>query len=263
MIVEAEGTDACGNRIRARWALWADAGAGPHTPAAPAAALVRALLADAEPRRGAYVSAGMLGLDAILGELKDLPIHTRVDESYPAAKSLFRRLLGRRFAALPACVRTIHDGEQTNLFTGWARARVGKGVIARILRQILGLPASGRTDAEVQIAVEPDAETWTRRFGSARFSSRLSTPSRLSIFEEQFGPLYFAFALKPTSRGVIWTRVGWRLWRLPLPHWLGPNIHARADDAGGTYRFRVAVGHPWTGLLFTYRGELTKTPARD
>ena len=56
--------------------------------------------------------------------------------------------------------------------------------------------------------------------------------------------------------GVVWTLVGWGVLGLPLPKYLGPRVHARADDRDGGYRFSVAVLHPWVGLLFAYRGEL-------
>ena len=121
------GSTPDGAAIRARWALWAEAGAGPNTPAAPAAALVRALLAGSAPPPGAMASPGLVGLDAILRELDPLPIATRCDESHLGHPALFRRLLGRRFADLPAAVRAVHGGEGEARFSGRAVARAGTG----------------------------------------------------------------------------------------------------------------------------------------
>lgn len=256
MVVEASGLDADGAAVRARWSLLAEAGAGPTTPAAPAAALVRALLDAAPPPPGAAVASSLLGLDAILHELDGLPITTRLDEGHPGHPALFRRLLGRRFAALPPAVRAVHGGEAPARFTGRAVARGGAGRGAALVRRTLGLPPSGPCAVEVDILPDGRGETWRRRFGASRFASRLVDMRRLGTFEERFGPLRFAFRLDPTPRGVAWRAEGWSLCGLPLPRRLAPRMRARAKEDGGRYRFRVAVAHPWLGLLFAYRGDL-------
>ena len=86
MIVEACGRDPRGQPVQAQWALWAEAGAGPFTPAAPAAALIRAMAAGEVVTCGAQVCVGLLSLDTILAELADLPIHTRIDAGSPEAE---------------------------------------------------------------------------------------------------------------------------------------------------------------------------------
>jgi hypothetical protein len=256
MIVEASGADAQGRAIRARWALWAEAGAGPNTPPAPAAALIRALLEGREARRGAMVCVGLVTRDDILRELAGFPIQTRTDESHPADAVLYRRLLGNRFDVLPAAVRTVHGGRGPAVFSGRASARAGRSLPARMMRQLLGLPRSGRHDVTVTLVPDARGETWTRQFGRARFASRLVETQRMAVFEERFGPLRFAFGLRPDARGVVWQMVGWSVLGLPLPGALAPRMRARAEDVCGGYRFRVAVSHPWIGLLFAYRGVL-------
>lgn len=256
MIVEAEGLDPEGTPTRARWALWALSNSGPNTPAAPAAALVRRLLQENELRPGAYDCAGLLSLGEILAELKGLPIQCRIDEGQPQSPVLYRRLLGRRFSALPAAVRTVHGAGAPVTFAGRAVARSGRSLPARLMRSLLGLPKTGACAVEVSLVPDALGETWTRRFGDSWFSSRLVSTPHLSVFEERFGPLRFRFELHPTETGVVWMMAGWGLLGLPLPSAIGPNVAARADDLGGRYRFRVAVSHPWLGLLFAYRGDL-------
>jgi hypothetical protein len=256
MVVEASGEDETGSPIRARWALWAEANAGPSTPAAPAAALVRGMVEGWAPPVGAYACAGLLTLGQIERELAGLPIRTRIDQSHPEQPALFRRLLGRRFDALPPAVRRVHAGAAPAVFHGHAVARAGHSVGARLAGRVLGLPPSGRSEVEVQITPDGSGETWRRRFGAARFASRLVSRSEPGVFEERFGPLRFAFELNATSRGVRWTPIGWSFAGLPLPRALAPRLHARAEEADGAYRFSVAAGHPWFGLLFAYRGRL-------
>jgi Domain of unknown function (DUF4166) len=256
MIVEAEGIDPEGTPARARWALWALANSGPNTPAAPAAALTRGLLDEREARRGAYACAGLMSLDEIVSELKTLPIQCQIGEGQPQSPVLFRRLLGRRFSALPATVRAVHGADAPTTFAGRAVARSGRSLPAQLMRSVLGLPRSGGCAIEVSLIPDSLGETWTRRLGDSQFSSRLVGTPHLSMFEERFGPLRFRFELHPTKTGVIWMMIGWGLLGLPLPRAIGPRVAARADEADGRYRFRVAVCHPWLGLLFACRSDL-------
>ncbi|WP_205826934.1 DUF4166 domain-containing protein [Mesorhizobium zhangyense] len=257
MSVEALGHDAEDRPTHARWALWAETGAGPHTPAAPAAAMVRALIDGRETRRGAMACAGMLELRDILHELAHLPILTRADDGLPESPVLFERLLGRRWSGLPASVRAVHGGGHLSV-SGRAIARIGANLPARLLRLLLGLPYSGRHKASVTLEPALDGERWTRRFGSSQFASLLTDTrrKRLGLFEERFGPLRFTFDLRPTPAGVSWELCGWSVAGLPLPGWLAPRIRAGAEGAGGLYRFRVLVAHRWIGPLFAYRGTL-------
>ncbi len=256
MLVQASGTDSNGQQIVARWSLLAKDNAGPNVPIAAAAAMVRALLEKRETRIGAQACVGLLSPEAILHELRHLPISTRTDEAWPDHPTLFRRLLGQHADGLPQAVRAIHDQKLSGSFTGDAIARSGRGLSARILRWVVRLPRSGRYPVAVQISPDKTGETWTRRLGQASFSSRLRTTSQMSSFEERFGPLRFTFDLDRTKRGVNWQFLRWSFLAIPLPAWAAPKIRATAEDAHNQYRFRVAVLHPWLGLLFAYRGTL-------
>ncbi|WP_158917424.1 SDR family oxidoreductase [Caulobacter sp. S45] len=262
MIVEAKGRDGDDEPIYARWALCADANAGPNTPVAPIAALIRAMLEGREARRGAMTAAGLLPLEAIVRELDPYPITTIRHESHPSSPALYRRLLGRRFAELPMAVQAVHAGMAPMTFRGDAVARAGSSFSARIMRRVLGLPSSGRSDVEVKIAPDERGETWTRRFGAARFSSRLVQGRELGAFEERFGPLRFGFDLQPSRQGVTWVLSRWGILGLDLPLGLAPLMRARAQEEAGRYRFRVVVAHPWLGLLFAYRGLLADNHGR-
>lgn len=257
MIVAASGAEQNGRRIRARWALWAEQGAGPNVPAAPAAAMIRALLEGREIPPGAYACVGMLRVDDIMRELGHLRISTHIDTGYPDSPVLFERLLGHRWAELPPSVRAIHGGGATSA-SGSAVARIGKRFPARIMRLVMRLPTPGLHDVTVEIAPDRTGERWTRRFGSSRFVSRLSDGDKAEpgMFEERVGLLRFMFEMRGDRNGVVWQFAGWRFAGLKLPRSLAPRIRAAAEDAGGLYRFRVVVAHPWIGLLFAYRGAL-------
>lgn len=263
MIVQASGRDDQDRASVARWSLLAEKNEGPNVPVAAAAALIVALHKGQETRTGAQACTGLLSCDAILRELSTLPIFTRIDESFFDSPVLFRRLLGRQMDSLPVSVTVVHDIAKAEVFNGNAVARSGKHPLARVLTKLIGLPASGYYPVTVTIAPDRLGETWTRQFGSAHFSSRLTDSKQLGVFEERFGPIRFAFDLKTTPRGMKWRFLRWTILGIPMPETIAPKIRAAAVDHSGQYQFRVVVAHNWLGLLFAYRGTLERSSLRD
>ncbi len=259
MTVEAEGLGPDGERRLSRWSLAAQPGAGPTTPAAPAAAVLRALLDGRLQATGAQPCAGLVPLEALLVPLGHLPIVWRLDETLPDAPGLFPRLLGPKFGALPPPVRAVHEGAAAVHTAGVAVAR-GSSSLAALARAVIGLPGAGRWPAEVTIAPRRGGEVWTRRFGKRRFRTRLrAAPGDPGAFEETAGLLTFRFRAEPDPVGFRWRFDGWRAGPLPLPRGLAPAIRARTFARGGGYRFSVLAAHPWAGVLFAYAGRLEMT----
>lgn len=258
MTVRVEGLDAAGSAVAARWSLWAERGAGPNVPAAPAAAVVGALLDGtlAGPS-DAGACVGLLDLAVLLAPLEGLPIKTRIDAAAPAATGVFPRALGRGFENLPAVVRGAHRGEADVMLAGRARARGGGGLSA-LVRRLQGLPAPGVHATAVSIASLPGGgEAWTRRFGGRPFRSRIAPAADDPFaFEETVGPLTFRFHASPYASGFSWDFESWRLGPLPLPAAWAPRTRARTFARDGSYRFRVLVAHPWLGVIFGYAGRL-------
>jgi hypothetical protein len=262
MVVSAEGLDADGAPRLARWSLCAEAGSGPHTPAAPAAATLRALLDGRLAGPRATPCVGLVDLDAILHELRDLPIRTRLESQRPDARGLFARLLGDPWDALPPIVRRAHAGVEPVTLTGRARGRGAPG-LAALVRRLQGMPSVGVHATTVTIAPTANGERWTRRFGDRTFDSAIA-PARDDpwAFEESVAPLTFRFTATPRPGGFSWTFEGWRLGPIPLPRAWGPRVRARifalpGKTGGDLYRFRVLVAHPWLGVIFGYAGRLT------
>ena len=257
MVVEARGERTPGRPAFARWGLCAEAGSGPHVPAAAAAALLRGLAKGRIVARGATACVGLLTEADILAELTHLPIRTEVIETWPDHPALLRRLMGPAFDALPASLRTVHAGTATATFHGAGRARGARAPIPTLARALLGLPRAGAyPDLAVTISPEGPAELWTRAFGPRRFTSRLVSLAEPGCFEEGFGPLRFRFDLQGAPSGFRWRLRGWRFGPLPLPLALAPRIRATTFDRDGAYRFRVLVAHPWLGVIFGYAGRL-------
>jgi len=262
MVVSVEGRDANGVRRLARWSLVAEAAAGPHTPVAPAAATLRALLDGRLGEPHATPCVGLVDLDAIVRELGDLPIRTRLESQRPEIPGLFPRLLGDTWDTQPSSVRQVHAGVTPVTLRGKARARGGSGLPA-LVRRLQGLPPTGRHATAVTITPTADGERWVRRFGVRTFASSITADRHDPwTFEETAGVLTFRFGAAPYPGGFSWTFEGWRLGPIPLPRAWAPRIRARTfarDGQDGTdiYRFRVLVAHPWLGVIFGYAGRLS------
>jgi hypothetical protein len=257
MVVSAEGLDADGARRLARWSLCAEAGAGPNTPAAPAAATLRALLDGRLGEPLATPCVGLVDLDAILHELRDLPIRTQLESQRLDTPGLFPRLLGDAWETQPDVVRHAHAGLDPVTLTGRARARGAAGLPA-LLRRLQGLPPAGLHATTVTITPTADGERWIRRFGDRAFGSTIA-PARDDpwTFEETAGALTFRFSVTPRPNDLSWTFEGWWLGPVPLPRAWAPRIRARTFSRNGAYRFRVLVAHPWLGVIFGYAGRLS------
>jgi hypothetical protein len=69
--------------------------------------------------------------------------------------SLFGRVLGDAFTALPPAVRRVHGATQATTFTGAGRARGSRHPLIAAGRALLGLPQPGR-HRMVVVTVHPD-----------------------------------------------------------------------------------------------------------
>ena len=266
MLVSVTGLDARGDACSTQWSLLAEHGDGPYVPVLPAAAAVRALLADGL-ETGAHVGTGPLPLAAIEAEMKPYAI-TTARQVKPRTGSVFATALGAEtFAALPARVRTFHSSQATPVWTGWADIDAGTGFLARLIGWVIGLPRSGR-DLLVTVTVDrplgdasaPLEEIWTRNFAGQRFSSRLSAAG-LGAMTETFGPI--ALTLQPSANrdGLSLPVAGWRVAGVAMPRWLAPRSQAREfTGADGRFHFDVEISLPLVGRLVHYRGWLSERP---
>jgi hypothetical protein len=113
---------------------------------------------------------------------------------------LYRRLLGQRFDALPACVRELHEVTATSRWDGRADVERGSGPAARFAGRLLGLPPAGR-EQPLSVTFEPveGREVWTRTFGASVFRSVQDEQD--GLLRERAGPVTFLFALRRRARG--------------------------------------------------------------
>jgi hypothetical protein len=255
MSVSVEGVDRDGCAGTATWALVA-AEDGPNVPILPALALIRALADRRISQRGAMPCVGLLTLTDITREFEPFRIITRRKF---APRTLFSRVLGSTFAALPNAIQNAHRFDDVLLLEGRASVDGAKTLLARAIARLIGFPREGR-DIPVSVTMRTveRGEEWTRVFGRTRFRTRLTPvdgfPYRLI---EQFGPCTFNLRLTARPDRLDYAVTSGRIGLVPLPSFVIPRLVAteRVDDAG-RFQFDVPIALPGLGLLVHYRGWL-------
>ena len=170
---------------------------------------------------------------------------------------LYRRVLGPRFAVLPARVRELHDLEAASQWAGMANLERGRSRLSRLAAWIAGLPPDG-CDQALCVTFEPKGakEIWTRRFGEVRFRS--VQYERSGFLCERAGPATFVFTPVASGNGLALRLDGFRLFGLPLPRPVHPSVRTWECECEGRYQFQVEARLPLAGLIIRYAGWLAR-----
>jgi hypothetical protein len=169
--------------------------------------------------------------------------------------SLFRRLIGERFDALPNQLRVVHDGAATRVFNGHCRVERGTSLLSRFCGAVASLPSAGESvPLEVRIESSGLGETWSRDFGGSTMRSTMK--ERGGFLEERMGPTTFRFALVAEGETIEWRLAGVRSLGIPLPLAWFDGVRAKESLEGNLYCFDVRAELPVAGLLVHYRGTL-------
>lgn len=262
MIVVVRGRDAADQVVERSWHMLAEADDGPLIPSMAAAAVILRRLQGLRPPPGARAATEALELSdyqplfagrAIVSGCREVTAET-------ARHPLYRRILGKAFAALPEPVQAMHDLSGDKRVAGRAEVERGTGLPARLVAALIGFPAAGRdVPVEVTFRVRNGVETWRRRFAGRGFSSTQQAGRGRSdgLLEERFGPVRVGLALVLEGDRLRLVVRRWSLLGLPMPLALAPGGEAWETAADGRFRFHVEIRHPWAGLIVRYRGWLT------
>lgn len=240
-----------GRAVQRRWTLIAEQGDGPEIPTLAAVLIAEDLLAG-RIAAGARDASSLLELDRFEPLFAALNVRSEVVEV--RTQPLYERVLGERFAALPASVRALHEVHGDAAAAGEGEVRRGRSWIGRIAGWLTGFPPAGRYPLRVDFREEDGVERWTRHFGPHSFASSLSQHGHRLV--ERFGPLRFRFELPSDSSGLEMILVGWSCLGLPLPLALAPRTTAREWQEGGRFRFDVKIALPLAGEVIHYSGWL-------
>jgi len=262
MFVEVDGVAASGARLKRTWHLVAEGDDGPLIPSMAVEAIVGNVLQGRAPQPGARAAVRELELDAYERLFAGRTIYTGMrDDDAGDALPLYARILGDAWRELPGKIRDMHDVRDRAAAEGRARVERGRGILARLACAVIGFPQSNPdTAVGVQFDASNGVETWTRSFGSDRFSSRQFAGRGRSerLLCERFGALTFAMALVVADDRLALVLRRWSLFGLPLPMWLCPRSESYESAEQGRFNFHVSISHPLTGLIIRYDGWLVR-----
>ena len=255
MIVEASGRDPQDRPIFARWSMFAPNGQGPYTPTFAALLMAQRFIADAPPPPGARPCVGMLTLDDFEPVFHRHGFSTQVDVT--PLQSPFETALGAAFETLPSAVRAVHRAGPVTRLHGKARVRGATSPFAWFAARLFGMPRSAeRIPVHVTMRLDPNKETWVRRFGDRRMESRLRAVAP-GVVRESFGPFGFDMRLSVADGVLAMKVIGWRIGPIPLPAFLAPRSTAtESADEQDRFRFDVPIALPLIGRLTHYSGWL-------
>lgn len=240
-----------GDGVERRWTLVADRGDGLEVPTM-AAALLAGRILDGKVAPGARDASALLSLADFEPLFAALAIrHETVERP---AVPLYARIMGDRFAALPATIRAIHGVNGDGGAAGEGRVERGTSLAARLIGRIMRFPPAGDHPLHVAFAEHDGAERWTRDFGGHRFASRLEREG--DCVAERFGPLRFVFALPADGDGLAMVLRRWSAFGIRLPRALAPRIMAREWEEAGRFRLLVDIRMPLIGPVVRYTGWL-------
>jgi hypothetical protein len=167
--------------------------------------------------------------------------------------SLYHRILGARFDALPAALRRFHDREGGGQARGTFQVGRGTGWLRNAIASILGMPPAGaEVPVRLRVAVEGDRERWIRDFDGHRVETVQWAQGDLLM--EASGLVHFSTELVlEGSRLRYEFRRAWFA-GIPIPRWLSPGVvsYVEAGDAGWFVVVRVLA--PFLGELVRYEG---------
>jgi len=173
--------------------------------------------------------------------------------------SLFERVLGEGFAALPPALQRFHRLHGRHELHGLVETDAPASFGARLLARCLGTPTRA-THGRIRFVLEaaPDLETWTRHFPGRTMRSRMRFGAGHVV--EQMGLARLAFALEASGGRLRMRLTGMRFLGIPCPAWLRPQLVAEeaADRSAGRDRlhFRIEARVPGAGQVVGYRGHL-------
>jgi len=169
--------------------------------------------------------------------------------------SLYEQVMGPEFARLDAPVQAFHRLAGTHVLQGQVRVEAPWSPLARLAARLIGAPAaSGKGPMRLELVASADRETWHRHFPTGQMASRLEHGQGCVV--EHLGPLRLEVALEAADGRLVLRLLRMRLWGLPCPSWLLPQLIAEESGRSGQLHFLVRAAVPLVGPVLGYTGYL-------
>jgi hypothetical protein len=169
--------------------------------------------------------------------------------------TLYQRVLGDRFACLPAGLRTFLGNGGAKQASGPVEIVRQKGWLRNRIASLLGIPPAGHYHVRLEVIPVGRTERWLRRF--AHFTLETRQRAYRGLLLESSGPGSIGFELVVRDGDLYFhCRRAW-VFGVPVPLWLAPRIASenRAVASGG-WSLSVRFSVPGLGQIAEYRGEV-------
>jgi Domain of unknown function (DUF4166) len=168
--------------------------------------------------------------------------------------SVYERVMGERFSALPLPVQQFHRLTHARL-DGWVIAEAPTTRVAKLLALLLGTQTvATEGPLQFELHAQHGVETWTRRFPSKTLASTLSADGHHLV--ECMGASRLIFELQASGDKLVMHLKAMRFCGIPCPGWLLPAVVAEERGINGQFHFTVKALLPLIGQVAAYRGHL-------
>lgn len=173
--------------------------------------------------------------------------------------ALYRRILGTDYDRMPLIIQRMHDVDAAVVARGTASIYRPASILGRLAGNMMGMPSAG-TDlaAHVTFITQGQSEIIRREYGGMILETiqREGTGYDASHLIEQYGPVRLIIRLAATCAGLQFELVRVRMFGIPLPRVIWPELIAREWVENGWYRFSVSIALPLIGHVVRYQGRL-------
>jgi hypothetical protein len=168
--------------------------------------------------------------------------------------SLYQRLLGTRYAELPAAVQRFHRLSGHHHLAGEVEIDAPAGWAARLLARCLGAPRTAQRGAlRFELHAGAREERWVLHFQARTMRSRLSLHRGRLV--ERLGAARLTFALEASGHALHMHLERLEFLGIPCPRSCMPRVLAR-ETGEHDLHFHVEARVPLLGTVAAYRGRV-------
>jgi len=170
-----------------------------------------------------------------------------------ASESLYRRVMGDRFDALPEVLKRFHGAVGTSNARGTFRVTRGSCFLRNLVATALGMPRAGENvPVHLEVVALEGREIWLRHFPGQTLKS--VQWARGDLLMERFWLWSFSSRLELSGSRVDY--VFERAWFLgiPVPRLLAPFVDGNVDAGAAGWQVVVHIFAPFLGEIVHYEG---------
>ena len=160
--------------------------------------------------------------------------------------------MGDNFKSLAPLLQKVHMGSIR--LQGMAEVKRGN-ILARIICNFFRFPNENpNSKLRVDCEHSRDLMVWNRDFDGLKMGSKFSKKGEYLV--EHLGPLAMSFKAVETNGALEYQFIKTKMFGIPMPTVLSPQVEAKEREIDGKYCFSVKVKMFLVGMVISYCGTL-------